>query len=419
LGPRGFLSDPPPEDDIVTKLSITFYEKRKAIDEIERADTPSNKRVRLDEPPVLKSTIMDRHKEVLSTTTHLYISSTKKGLVQAELKPLGWVPKAIDRHTKSFNQNRLSVKVRRRLGLPMTFNFCDRPTTIMTCVDSGSEHNAMDLKSFKLLDLQMQPIPSKQFSAANGGPLIPLGTTSVQCTFSASVSKDCFPLICSFYVFQCLATPVIMGMAFLELTETLTKHRERLQDQIVPQDLPSKVMSVNLSRRNLLCQLDGELAYAMVDTGSDLDLLSLEYIISRGLTMQTSVQTLVEFADESHEWTCGFIELTLKICGINSESEEGYKAYPKPTRVEFHVLQNMTTDVIIGYDTEADIRLFQEYTNLFIPNRNTTMPADFNVLRSKGFVDKIGEKAINFCRRWSHREFESPSNATPIRPSTS
>jgi hypothetical protein len=72
------------------------------------------------------------------------------------------------------------------------------------------------------------------------------------CLYNGSVR---FELVyeCIFFVFQKLAVLIIMGMEFLEKTETLSKHRDCLVEEIVPILQDFRVQAVGQPKKKKAC----------------------------------------------------------------------------------------------------------------------------------------------------------------------
>ena len=92
-----------------------------------------------------------------------------------------------------------------------------------------------------------------------------------------------------------------MGMPFLDETQTLVKYQHRFQPRVIPKYRPIQLNSLNSPRRRLYCLVESQPELANADTGSDLDLMSLDYVLKRGFSM-TAVglsSSTIQFADGS------------------------------------------------------------------------------------------------------------------------
>jgi hypothetical protein len=93
----------------------------------------------------------------------------------------------------------------------------------------------------------------KDFRMAKSKVITAIGHALIECAFAqdpTSVWK------CGFYIFNTLIAPVIMGMAFLDESETLTKHKYRLQEKGFLMNSPLQVCSLGVPARRILCYVD-------------------------------------------------------------------------------------------------------------------------------------------------------------------
>lgn len=247
----------------------------------------------------------------------------------------------------------ISKKVNRtRMDLPLII----RDSTIISRPDSGSEENIMMLDLAQSLNLQLDSTPEyqREFRMANGKYVKALGRTTANCCFAKDPMVE---LRCWFYVFQQLISPLIMGMAFLEETQTLERYRHRLEIRMIPRALPLQLCSLDYPRRRLYCLADSQPKLANADTGSELDLMSLEYVQKRGFTVQQvdTTDSTVQFADRSLAQLAGRVQVNISI------GHEGSTWY---SRV-FNVLEGLTCDVLFGEDFLDATAAFQSYSQAF------------------------------------------------------
>lgn len=164
-------------------------------------------------------------------------------------------------------------------------------------------------------------------------------------------------LCCLFYVFEFLISPVIMGMAFLESTQTLTKHQYRLQPRSANLTDVWQLCSIDYPRRRLYCLADDKPEFATADTGSEIDLISSAYAKERGfhiteVDLETSV---VQLADGSLSQLQGKVVVSI-VLG-NSESQ--------PHVRDFYILDGLTSDILLGEDFLDQVSAFTTYKNAF------------------------------------------------------
>lgn len=242
--------------------------------------------------------------------------------------------------------------VGRRVVLPMIV----QGSTIISRPDSGSEENviAADLISRLRLDIDSSPEYQKEFRVANGKFVRALGRVVLEVAFAKEPTTQLF---CTFYIFTHLITPMIMGMFFLDSTETLVKYKHRSQAYTPPTTGPLQLCSLNSPRCRLYCQANSEPKLANADTGSEVDLMSLAYVQKRSFDM-TAVDTrssAVQFADGSTSDLVGKVEIQTVL---------GTRDGPRLT-ITFYVLKGLTCDILFGEDFLYETEAFEIYRDAF------------------------------------------------------
>ena len=204
------------------------------------------------------------------------------------------------------------------------------------------------------LDFDASPQHQKDFRIANGKYVKALGRMLVEVTF---VKDRSTALYCTFYIFKHLVSPLIMGMQFLNETETLVKNKHRLETLVSPTSGPIQLCSLNSPRCRLYCQANSEANLANADTGSEVELMSLAYVMKRGFHM-TSVDyysSAVQFADGSTAHLAGKVDIQIVI---------GTKQGPC-LFTSFFVLEDLTCDILFGEDFLYESDAFETYSDAF------------------------------------------------------
>ena len=168
-----------------------------------------------------------------------------------------------------------------RMELPMLLN----RMTVSCKPDSGSEENVMCLELVNLLGLVMDCSKKHQqdFKVGNGKTVHSIGCAYVNNT--TFVKDKLPPSQCAFYVLPSLIFPAIVGMKFLDQTATLSRHRYRLQAQQRNRSSMFKFGSLDYPKRRLGCLVNSHPELVNADTGSELDLMSLDYVRKRGFVI--------------------------------------------------------------------------------------------------------------------------------------
>ena len=245
-------------------------------------------------------------------------------------------------------------------------------TMEMATADSGSEENIISLSTITACGLAFDTDPRhwKEFQMGNGNIVRAIGRTSlVNFRFAReSVESRHTEHRCIFYVFRRLIAPLLMGMAFLQQTETLTKNRHRLMQRDEAGRTILQVCSLNSPKRRLLCFVNAEQIYANADTGAEMNLISMDYALRRQLHIAPIVDDLeqfVQFADGSSERVSGKVVMEVSF-GASSYNFHS---------VEIFVLDTLHCDIILGAELLEEVDAFRTYErDLEIQNGDVIAP---------------------------------------------
>jgi hypothetical protein len=239
--------------------------------------------------------------------------------------------------------------------------------TIISLPDSGTEDSIIsrDLVSQLGILVDDQPENQKEFRLANSSITRAIGRVKLSFKFARGQSEDYHEW---FYVFNTLLYPLLIGMVFLDATETLTLNRHRLQPRCSPFSGPHQVAGLNNPKRRLYCwpkyniqtkcrsetQLERTMANA--DTGSEIDLISMELCRRKGMFLHplSGNERKVQFADGSISYLSGKITIPVRLGGIKKAQSQEYQ------RV-FYVLPGLTCDMLLGEDFVDETDVFQRY----------------------------------------------------------
>jgi hypothetical protein len=203
------------------------------------------------------------------------------------------------------SQHRLVKKTNAMYGLPITFEGDAGPTTVMAVPDSGSSHNIMSLKLALHLGLRLewQKSEKTEIMLLDGSAAICTSVVQATCRFARTFSFD-WKMRCTFLVLPSLVEDLIMSASFLHKTATFTKFRNRLV-QLSPRmsGLP-RVCALGAIRQRLRCCIAGEAVAALPDSGSDVDIVSLEFATKREFKWYKTCEQVV-FADGRTKTACG------------------------------------------------------------------------------------------------------------------
>ena len=273
----------------------------------------------------------------------------------------------------------------------------------MACPDSGSDDNIISLQLVQSLGIPVSTHENdqKEFSLANGKMIRSIGRILWPCNFARG-TRSFLPLDVLFYVFETLATPIIMGMMFLEATETFSQYRDRLEEIIVPQNQAFRVHSIGSPRRHLLCRLADDLVFVNADSGADLDLISAEYATRRGFQIVSNQETIM-FADGSIETTSGIARLPFSIAELGS-SETSNITGLSLSELEFHVFDKLVHNVLVGHETIEKHQIFTRHDASRVPGLRSVELSSLNIIRHLRSLRVPGvNRLLGSVRRRLHR----------------
>ena len=283
---------------------------------------------------------------------------------------------------------------RQKLDLPMIIH----NVPLITRPDSGSEDNVLvvDLMSRLSLSLDTSIEHRKVYRMADGTTIKALGRVSLGCAFTKDPDVQVF---CVFYVLRHLIHPIIMGMAFLSETETLSKYRHRLHPRSKPIAGPLQVCSLSSPKRRLFCIIDPEQhVLANADTGSEVDLISADYAKRRGFDISPiePTESSVQLADGTITFLKGKVELHLKVGHRNGPSFQ----------VVFYVMQDLTCDLLLGEDILDETDAFRTHGDALLIEEGDDVPG-INAILWLNVVER-------FLSRTSHSSHGTSSMQCPV-----
>jgi hypothetical protein len=257
--------------------------------------------------------------------------------------------------------------------------------------DTGCEENIMQAELASGLGLKIDKSTKHRriFRIANGRNVQAVGLVSTKCYFSNELWRE---LDVDFYVFSHLVTQIIMGMSFLDTTKTLVDNRHRLRIRKSLRRRPFRVSRLNNPRRRLPCFVASFPALANPDTGSDVDLMSLSYVTSRGFLIEDveDEEANVEFADGSTARLTGKVKVDIAL-----DSKDFVKE-----NMTFYVLENLTCDILLGEDFIFGKDVFQKYQQYFIMDEKERLGSEVSTIIWQKKAEKLLSR-LGFRRKRS------------------
>lgn len=254
--------------------------------------------------------------------------------------------------------------------LPMFLNGSRYDTT----PDTGSLENAISADEVRRLGLKITG-RKREFLLGNGSKSKSLGVVRLKCAFARGercVTRQ------SFNVFDTLVVPVIIGKTFLDISQTMTLHRHRLEAVWMSAKKAFRVMHLNRPRQLVRCYVNGKLVHANPDTGSEVDLLSPSYAHENMLK--------IEGLDEGEGWVQFADGRTAKLLGkthVNLDMYDG--RYRPPTAGigiprTFYLLDGLRTDILLGDETLSDMHVFTKHEDSFVESDDCGLSVEMSLI---------------------------------------
>lgn len=299
--------------------------------------------------------------------------------------PIPWTAKRLAAATSDGDQSQKRTKT--RISLPLTLNANSGPATVLACPDTGSEENIISLGLAQALGYNILTSPSQNrtFALANGSIVEAVGEIIAECSFGLETTPAAVPMTLVFYVFMKLASPIIMGLAFLEQTRTLSDHRYRLLRVPRLAHQPIQVYSVGKLRNQLCCYLDYSFEVVMPDSGSEINLMTRSFANSRVLHIKKAKE-VVEFADGTIAVVSGVVRAHLQINKSRNYTSGGYRTNPT---ADFYIMDDLRHDVIVGEDSLEELEVFTKEQQALLFSPYAVGPAGLNLIRPLGAIDEV------------------------------
>lgn len=211
--------------------------------------------------------------------------------------------------------------------------------------DTGSDRNIMTAAFAKEHNIHILQNEEDQdtFMMGNGQYTKSIGKALVPCKLLGTMSTESL----WFHVMAKCSAPLIMGLEYLSKIKLYTENKHLLVDCPFFFGKFPRFKWIGAPKGMVQFSADGHQLTAGVDTGSDLDLMSLRCALRNGFNIDRSRRTQVMLADERIVETIGEVDISsIQLPGFDDFS------------MSFHVLPNLVCDVIFGEE-------FLEQTDTF------------------------------------------------------
>lgn len=253
--------------------------------------------------------------------------------------------------------------------------------------DTMASKNVISEEHAVFISAVIDRSPGKQHTFVNavGKSFRSLGETTMEVSFPDDPSKKSWQ---TFAVVKNCAATLVIGDPFLRMTETLTKFRYRLKKVTRTIKQCWRLCYMDVSHRQLSCSIDGDSVFANADTGSEIDLVSLEYANRRSWRLEKlgPDDGYVELADGSIAKLAGYVDAWLDVGGKSSQKT-------------FYVLDRLRCDVLLGDETLHSLDAFNQHEGLFVDRDVINGYSEFHAIkwkeRVKDHVNQILEDKLS------------------------
>jgi hypothetical protein len=228
-------------------------------------------------------------------------------------------------------------------------------TAVTFFPDNQSAYDIMSYDYAKRNHFEINSSTKGKLRTARGAMVNTLGTVSRPIHFA----KESETYMREFHVLPKCVHDIILGSPFLRLTQTFTKFRHRVVNKLRGLSSRHRVCFTGSSQQMLAGWANGQSVLALPDTGSDICLMSAQYARERGYRVDTDPRhrQLLEFVDGSTAETLGRVE------GFQWEFDKSDIQLHTP---EIHVLEDLQTDLLLGYDFLMETDAFSTHEELFV-----------------------------------------------------
>ena len=214
--------------------------------------------------------------------------------------------------------------------------------------DTGSTQNIMTMAFATRhgLPILQDPEHLTIVTLANGQKVTTSGTVNAKWAFATDPSER---HELTFDILSSCAHDVLLGQPFLEATETMSLHQERITSRTVYRGGTYAVNAIGTSQLRVRGKINGTEALGLPDTGCETNIMSLAYAQAQGLSIDSDLdhQGLLMFADGSTQSTVGQVYTTW-------EFGDGGGAH----NMMFQVLDGCPYDIVLGQDILYDTKAF-------------------------------------------------------------
>lgn len=300
--------------------------------------------------------------------------------------------------------------------------------------DTGSDRNIISAAFAADLGVEIHQSDNgnDQFVIGNGQYTESIGKAFIICRLPGGQDDQSL----WFHVMAKCSEPVIVGFEFVREVELYTKNKHLLVDcPSVAPPIPSLTfMGSPKGRVEILA--DGKRLEACVDTGSDLDLMSINCTLQMGFHVDRSKRNYVMLADQTIVETLGqvrvkSIELPQFDPPLDEQANLAIAEDPTAEEVDqakilstapddeedamiFHVLENLVCDVILG---EEFLEQMDAFNTCGIIERESddfdSYESDTPLYTPENFRSSVNHQNMS-SHQYSFANHEQPFDCSPV-----
>ncbi|CZS82925.1 unnamed protein product [Fusarium graminearum] len=187
-------------------------------------------------------------------------------------------------------------------------------------------------------------------------------------------------------------------MTFLDITRTLTAHLHRLIRSSRPCEValcPPRILNLNPPRHTLQCFINSTQVEANADTGAEIDLASPEFAARSEFSIEPTDQQhqFVQLADGSIASISGCFRARFN----PSEKPSTETLRPRAHMKTFHILDGLTSDILLSRHQIFEIYAFVEQANAFSEMERPDLHADLHLIAwLNRWRSKSGSRPIQY-----------------------
>jgi hypothetical protein len=274
-----------------------------------------------------------------------------------------------------------------RSSLPLTFItpsgqqpenncFADTGSDVNVLPEAFARHCGYETSDFK---------PSRyMLQLATGQIVEPIGELVMHFWFGTRLEPTEGIISCIFHVLP-RAPSIFVGVSLLHQTKTMTEHRYRLVQIPRPNFEMLSVCSVGKPRMHIVCDINHRITVAVVDSGSEVDLVSPQFVQDRDFEVHP-VEEVIELADGSVVVSYGFIRTTVS---IGTHFDSMHAPMSKVARsIDLFLLESLNHDVILGEYTLDQLFVFTDNQHALVLASDAKATMELNRIRDLGPLDR-------------------------------